>query len=151
MVHILKKCKCKCRDWEDKHTCPLYIAFYSILTWYILTWYFLQYIDLVYRASHKHSLICLIPTFNWVWISNFFGIATSDTEAATTGQGNSKSADKWIPAIAILTSGLALSLTLFTAYHFISKKYGTGYRAWRKMTSRENELDHSLLMTSNHL
>ncbi|CAH3177737.1 unnamed protein product [Porites lobata] len=35
---------------------------------------------------------------------------TSDTEAATTDQGNSKSADKWIPAIAILTSGLALFL-----------------------------------------
>ena len=59
------------------------------------------YIDLVYRASPKHSLICLIPTFNWVWISNFFLVAT-------TGQGNSKSADKWIPAIAILTSGVGL-------------------------------------------
>ena len=28
---MLHKCKCKCRDWEDKHTCPLYIAFCSRL------------------------------------------------------------------------------------------------------------------------
>ncbi|KAM7437087.1 hypothetical protein ABFA07_013227 [Porites harrisoni] len=33
---------------------------------------------------------------------------TSSTSTATTGQGNSKSADKWIPAIAILTSGVGL-------------------------------------------
>ncbi|KAM7437086.1 hypothetical protein ABFA07_013226 [Porites harrisoni] len=83
--------------------------------------------------------------------TNSTSTAPGDTGAATTGQGNSKSADKWIPAIAILTFGLALFLILFTAYHFISKKFGTGYRAWRKMTSRENELDNSLLMTSNHL
>ena len=62
-------------------------------------------------------------------MSNFFLVAT-------TGQGNSKSADKWIPAIVILTSGLALFLILFTTYHFLSKKFGTGYRACkRKMTS----------------
>ncbi|CAH3177730.1 unnamed protein product [Porites lobata] len=64
-----------------------------------------------------------------VWVSNFFLVAA-------TGQGNSKSADKWIPAIAILTAGLALFFILFTTYHFISKKFGTGYRACkRKMTS----------------
>ena len=28
MVTVIK-CKCKCRDWEDKHTCLLYIAFCS--------------------------------------------------------------------------------------------------------------------------
>ena len=27
LMHL--SCKCKCRDWEDKHTCPLYIAFCS--------------------------------------------------------------------------------------------------------------------------
>ncbi|KAM7437079.1 hypothetical protein ABFA07_013220 [Porites harrisoni] len=68
-------------------------------------------------------------------ITNSTSTAPSDTEAATTGQGNSKSADKWIPAIAILTSALALFLILFTAYHFIGKKSGRGYCAWYKMTS----------------
>ncbi|XP_073237949.1 uncharacterized protein [Porites lutea] len=62
--------------------------------------------------------------------------SSSTSTVATTGQGNSKSADKWIPAITILTSGLALFLILFSAYHLISKKFGTGYHACkRKMTS----------------
>ena len=77
--------------------------------------------------------------FNWIWISNFSRVAPADTGAAAAVEGKNKSADKWIPAIAILTSGVGLVLIVFTAHHFISKKFGTRYRACKSK------------MTSNHL
>ena len=84
-------------------------------------------------------LICLITMFNWIWTSNFSRVAPADTETTAAVKVNNKLADKWIPAIAILTSGLGLVLIVFTAHHFISKKSGTRYRARKSK------------MTSNHL
>ncbi|XP_073237948.1 uncharacterized protein [Porites lutea] len=49
--------------------------------------------------------------------------------AVATAHDNNKSAGHWITATAILTSGFGLVLIVLTAYHFISKKFGKGYRA----------------------